>query len=120
MPLLVRETRSEESLHQVFGQFHANDARTEHQHVHIVMFDALMCRIAVMANRSTNAYEFICRDACTDAASANQNAAIRFSIKHRSAHRFCEVWIVRRILVERANIQYRVSESAQHIAHGVF
>src|SRR4030095_2836157 len=81
-------------VHQLRSQFDADDARAEHEHVHIVMLDALTGRIAVMAYRRANPWELVGRYRRADAAAADQHASFRLAGSERLSHRFGEVRII--------------------------
>jgi hypothetical protein len=49
MPLLTGEGRLQECPDQFSGKFGADDARTQTEHVHVIMFDTLMGRVRIMA-----------------------------------------------------------------------
>src|SRR6266436_7956302 len=42
VPLFVRKLCAQKRLHQILGELRADDARTEHEHVHVVVLHALM------------------------------------------------------------------------------
>jgi len=70
------------AVHEIECYIRPDDARPEHEDVHIVVLNALLRRVVVMAHRSAYAFEFVGGDGNTDAAAANQNAAIRLAALH--------------------------------------
>src|SRR5215471_13531696 len=95
VPFLVAESCPQECLYEVFCQLHADYARTENQHIHVVMLDALMRRVAVMADGSADAGHLVGGNTRSNSAAANQHAALCSPIEHRLAYRFGEIRIVR-------------------------
>ncbi len=103
----------EERLHQVLCELRADDARTEHEHVHIVVLHALMRGIGIVAHRRPDPRQLICRHARPDPAAADEHAALGLAVQHCPAHGFGKVWIVGWVFIERADIQHIVSQRAQ-------
>src|SRR5208282_648659 len=120
MPLFVGEFRTHKCLYQVLRQGHANDAGTKHQNVDIVVLNALMRGISVMAHSRTNTRELVGGNAGTDAAAADEHTPFGFAVEDSAAHGFSEIGIVGGIFVESADVEHVVAHRAQHVAHGVF
>src|SRR5689334_7675617 len=81
------------------------------------MFYTLMRRIGVMTHACANPRQFICSNAGADAAAANENSSFGPAIQHRPSDCLGKVWIIGRVFVESADIQYLVPERAEQIAH---
>ena len=112
MPLFIRKLRSQKRFYKVFGELYSNDSRAKHQHVHIIVLDALMRRIRIVANRRAYSQKLVRGNTRSNSAPADQNATLRSSIEHRPAHRFRKIRIVRWIFVECANIEHGVTQPA--------
>ena len=76
MPLFIGKFRTHKRPHQILREGDANNARSEHKHIHIVVLDALMRRISVMAYSRANAGKLVGRDAGADAAAADEDATL--------------------------------------------
>jgi len=61
---------------QFFGERNANNSGPQHQHIHIVMFDALMSGISVVAHGRPDSWDLVDGNGRTDAAAADQHAAL--------------------------------------------
>ena len=80
---------------QFAGQFHTNDAGSEDNHVHIVVFHPLMGGVMIVTEARTDTVNLIGGDRGTHSASANENAAICA---------FCQQGLTERIRVVRVII----------------
>ena len=104
----------------ILGQLFAHDPRTHHQHIPVVVLDALMPGVRIVADAGANADQFIGGHAGANAAAANQHAAFGAAVQNSAADGFGKIRIVRRILVECADVQNFVSQGAQKVPHGIF
>src|SRR6266511_1633224 len=100
-------------VHQLAGQFDADDARAEHEHVHIVMLDALTGRITVMAYRRANPWDLVGRYRRADATAADQHTSFCLAGHECLAHRFGEVRIIDRRGAVRAFVDNLVAALTQ-------
>src|SRR6266545_1442103 len=100
-------------VHQLTSQFDADDARAEHEHVHIVMLDALTSRIAVMTYRRANPRDLVGRYRRADTAAADQHGSFRLAIDQRLTHRLGEVRIIDRLGAVRALVDNLVAALTQ-------
>lgn len=117
--LFVSEIRPEECFHQILGKFDADNARSENQDVHVVVLNALMSGIAVMANCRPDADQFVGGNTGTDPAAADQHTTFGPSVQNGTADGLSEIGVVGGIFVEGADIQHRVTKSAQNISYSV-
>src|SRR5262245_2808421 len=96
MPLFTGKSRIQESEGKVFGQFRADDARPENQHIDIVVLDALVCGVAIVAETGTNSGNLVGRHGSADATAADEDSALRLTTQDTSGHSFSKVRIVHR------------------------
>src|SRR5918993_6060679 len=73
VPLAAVEARAEEGAREVDGELGADDLRPEAEHVHVVVLDALMRRVDVVADRGPDPGELACCDRGTDPRSADEH-----------------------------------------------
>jgi len=110
VPFLMREICAEERPDQVCCQCNSDHAFAKHQNVYVVVLDALMRGVSVMTHPGTYAEQLIRCYARSHAAPANQDAAFGFAAQNSAAYGLGEIRVVGRVFVERAHIQYVVSE----------
>jgi hypothetical protein len=79
---------------QFHGHFVTYDARTQAQHIHVIVFDALMSGIGVMADPRTDAGNLVGCHADADSTAAQQDSAIRAAVKNRLSDLPGKIWIV--------------------------
>src|SRR6266508_5405571 len=80
------EARGQKGAHELGGQLGPPDLRPEAEHVHVVVLDALMRRVGVVADRCANSHELGGRDGRADARSAHEHAALGVAGADRVAH----------------------------------
>src|SRR6266404_4572952 len=114
--LLIGEFRAQKRFHQILRQHDSYYARTEHQHVDVVVLHALMRRISVMAHAGADARDLVGRHAGAHSAAAYKQAARWSTRKPSAAYGLREIRIVGGIFVECANIQHFVTQRPQQIA----
>jgi hypothetical protein len=68
--------RVEERFDDLESEFRTDDPPANAQHIHVVVLDSLMGRVGVVADRGTDAGDFIGRDTDTYAASTNDDPTI--------------------------------------------
>src|SRR6266498_1060225 len=100
-------------VHQLASEFDADHARAEHEHVHLVMLDALTRRVTVMAYRPGNPWDLVGRYRRADAGAADQHASFRLAGHECLAHRFGEVRIIARRGAVRAFVDNLVAALTQ-------
>src|SRR5580700_1448319 len=93
--------------------FLADDARTHHQDIHVVVLDALMSRVVIVAHAGADAGHFVGGNANADAAAADEDAAFGASQLESAADSLGEISIVGGLGVERAKIDDVVTEPLQ-------
>ena len=67
MPFFARELRAQKSMNAFQGRLGANYAGPENDDIHVVVLNALMGRVGVVAKAGANAFDFIGGDAGSDA-----------------------------------------------------
>ena len=72
----VGEASVQERANELAGELDADDTPAEHQHIHVVVLNALMCRIRVMAQSGTNPWNPVRGHRCANPAPAEQDAAL--------------------------------------------
>lgn len=73
------ELRPEEGLDEFDGDGFADDPGADANDIHVIVFDALVGGVAVVADAGPDAGDFVGRHADADAAAADQDAAVRLS-----------------------------------------
>ena len=73
---LAAERRGEERQRALEGGLGADDPRAEGQHVHVVVLDALVRRVRVVAHGGAHAADLVRGDARADAGAADEDPAI--------------------------------------------
>ena len=94
----VRELSRHKCADQFHGYFITDDACSETEDVHVVVFDSLMSRIDVVADSRANARNLVRRHTDPDAAAAEQNAPLCLSGEDRLTHLSREVGIIDRTI----------------------
>src|SRR5581483_7532769 len=92
--LFAGELRRREGADELDGDLRPNDTRAEGEHVHVVVLDALVRGVRVVADGTADAGDLVRRDRCADAAPADQHAAVSAAGCHRIADRAREVGVV--------------------------
>jgi hypothetical protein len=87
-------TAPQKSIDELVGDIGADDTAAEHQHVHVVVLDALMRRVGVVANASADPRQLVDRDTGANAATANHDAAVGLAFDHGEADFFGVVGII--------------------------
>ena len=85
MARLAAEGRREEGERDLERGLRADDAGAEGQDVHVVVLDALVRRVRVVADGGADAADLVGRDAGADARAADQDAAVRLAARRRRA-----------------------------------
>src|SRR5207249_708042 len=81
--LLAVEYRAEERADQIGGEQRADDVRAETEDVHVVVLDALVGRVDVVADRGANSIQLAGRDGRSDARAADEDAALGLAVADR-------------------------------------
>ena len=79
------EFRTQERSHELSRELCTDDFRPDAEHVHVVVLDALVRGVRVVADRRADARQLACCDGGADAGSAHQHAALRVSLEDRVA-----------------------------------
>src|SRR5207249_6848615 len=82
MALLAGKRRSQEGSHQLPSQLRADHPAAHHQHVHVIVLDALMGGIRVVAEPGADARQLVGGDGSADSAAADQDGALRAAIEY--------------------------------------
>ena len=110
---LAAEPRSEERAHELMRELGADDAGAEDDDVHVVVFDALMRGIRVVAHGRAHAGDLAGGDRRADAAAANQHAALGQAVGDREPERERVVRVVDGIRRVRADVEHVVSVTTE-------
>ncbi len=97
MTLLATEARTEVRIDQLGGCRGSDDPGSEGQHVHVIVFNGLMCGVVIVDDSTSNPGDLVRSDRCSCARPAHNDAAFSLSCDHRSAHGSGVVGIVDRI-----------------------
>src|SRR5579859_1719171 len=104
MALFVGEVRPDEGGDDLSRQGRANDPRAETEHVHVVVLDALMGGVSVVAESGPNTMDLVRRDRRANAAPAEKDAAIHRAVEDRRGNFSRVVRIVNRVKAKRAQV----------------
>src|SRR5262249_26547419 len=113
MPRLAGKTSVEKEDAQVLGQLRPNHAGAQHEHVQVVVLNALVGGVSVMAKAGADAGNLVGGDRGADAAAADQDAALRFALQHAQRDSLSVVRIIHRPGAVRADVDEFVAELAQ-------
>src|SRR3954463_9219143 len=78
--LLRVEPRGNERGYELARERRAHDLRAEAEHVHVVVLDALMGAVGVVADRGANAEDLAGGDGSADAGTADEDSALRLAL----------------------------------------
>src|SRR5438270_5386096 len=109
--LLPAKIRVQKGLCGVLREHRPNDACAEDQHVHVVVFHALVSGVMIVTHSCANALEFVCSDRHADATTTDENSTLCLAgSKILSYERGVIGIVVRLIRLESAYIVNRVAE----------
>ena len=94
MPFLAREPGARVSIHQFNRCLRADDAPTQNQNVHVVMFHSLMRRVHVMTQTRPDPFHLVGRNGSANPGPADQNTPLAAIGKHRMTKFFRVVRVV--------------------------
>ncbi len=97
MALLTRESGTKKRGREIPGKFHADYARTENQHVHVVVLHSLVRGVRVVAKAGSNAMDLVGSHAGAHPAPTDQDAPFRPSIEHGVSKRGGKIRIIVRM-----------------------
>jgi len=98
VPFLAAEPGQEESGDDLGGEGTPDDPAPYGDHVGVVVFDRLMCRVGVVSEDRPDSVDFVGGDGGTGSRSAHDHSSIGSPVPDRSADGGCEVGIVNRLL----------------------
>jgi hypothetical protein len=108
-------------MHDLARDLWANNPRAETQDIHIVVLDALMSRVVIVAQASTNAREFVCGDTGPYTTATDDNRPLRSTVSDRLASQPRIVRIVgRRAGLMRPQIHNGIASGRQLLDHHLF
>jgi hypothetical protein len=105
MPRLAGKASVQKCANQLAAKLRTDDAAAEHEDVHVVVLDALVRRIGVMAKPGANPWNPVCGHRCANAAPTEQNPALCSVLVQGSTDGSCIIGIVHRIGVVGAQIE---------------
>ena len=108
-----REARADERTHELVCELGADDARAEHDDVHVVVLHALMRRVGVVADGRANAGDLAGGDRCANPAAADEHAAFRQAVRDGEAHGQRVIGIVDGLDRVRADVEHVVSVTTE-------
>ena len=79
------EARLQKRPDEVGGQLGADDLRAQAEHVQVVVLDALVRRVGVVADRGPDSGELAGRDGGSDARAADEDPALGPAVRERGA-----------------------------------
>jgi acetyl-CoA acyltransferase len=107
MALLARKPGRQIRCGDLARQRDANHSGSHAQHVEVVVLDALMGGIGIVAQRGAGARNLVGRHGRSDAAAANNQAPVRRPCYDRPRHGECKIRVIVRLLVlVRAQVEH--------------
>ncbi len=94
MAFFASKLRSEKGMNALARDLDSDDTGAEHQHIHVVMLDALVGGVSVMTDAGANAANFVSGDAGADAAAADEDAAFGLAVENCAPDFFGVIGIV--------------------------
>ena len=104
--VLAREPGVQKRFHELARQLVADDPAAEHEHVHVVVLDALVGGVAVVAQARANPGDTVGRHRGPDAAAAQDDPAIGAILAHRGAHRRGVIRVIDAFITVGADVQH--------------
>ncbi len=112
--------RAEEESHEIGGQLGADHVRTQAEHVHVVVLDALVGGIRIVADGSADPRQLRGGDRGADTGAADQDAALGLPRADRLAELARLVWIVDpHGTVGDAEVDGIVAENSELLEHAL-
>jgi hypothetical protein len=116
--LLFRaELRSQKRAQNLFGNTDAHDPGADAQHVYVVVLHALVSRVRVVAQRSTDTWYLVCGDACADTRSTYHNASIGGTASYCLTHQTSDIREVYRLGRVCAKVFNLMAQGTQEVNH---
>ena len=103
---LAGEPGVQERVHQLARQLAADHAAAEHEHVHVVVLDALVGGVGVVAQAGAYAGDAVGRHRGADAAAAQDDPAIGAMLAQRGAHRRGVIRVIDALAAVGADVQH--------------
>ena len=94
----------QEGLHQLRHQRRADDPRAQAEHIHIIVFDALVGGVDIVAQAGIDTFDLVGRDTGPNPRAADQNPALGLPFQNRPANLFGIIRIIDRFRAERAQV----------------
>src|SRR5438270_1263707 len=114
------ESCPDQGAHQLGGEARPDHPRAQAEHVHVVVLDALVRRVGVVARRGANPADLCGCERGADAGAADENAALRRAARDRLTELACLVRVVDPHGVGvGAEIDGLVTVAAQELEHGL-
>src|SRR4029077_10442603 len=113
VPFLLRLFGAHKCANKFMCQRFANHATSQDQHIHVIVLDALVRGVRVVAQAGANTSKLVRGHGGTDTASADQYGALHALAENRHGNGFRKIRIVDRRRVTRAKIFHGVSQAAQ-------
>src|SRR5262245_24537105 len=98
----IRRARKDRD--QLAGQCLADDTSAEHQHVHVVVLDALMRRVSVVTEASPDAAMLVRGNRGADAAATDEHSMLADIAGDRAGDRVRVIRVVDRLVAVRAYV----------------
>src|SRR2546425_11781327 len=113
VPLLAGELCGEERPHDLVRKPRADHPRAETEHVHVVVLDGLMRRVAVVADRGADARKFIGGNRHAGSAAADDHASVDLTLAKHNGHGLGVVGVIHGSGAMRAEIENYVARLGQ-------
>jgi hypothetical protein len=120
MPLFVRESGAQKRPDQLVSEFDTDHPRTHHKHVHIVVFDALVGGIRVMAQAGADAGDLVGGHGSADARPAHNDASVSPARTDRVPDGRREIRVIHRCRAVCAAVQRFVGQATHKRKQSLF
>ena len=120
MALLARESCRGERANQLVRERFADDASPENQNIHVVVLDALVGGVGIVAESRSHSPDLIGRHRCANTAAAYQNTTLTHSCDDRLANECSIVRVVHRNRRVSTEVFDLVSDRREKLPHDDF
>ena len=108
---------ADEGLHQFAREGGSDDPSPEHEDVHVVVLDSLVCGVDVMTDRGAHPLELVRGHRGADAAAADEHAPLGSPIDHGLAHGLGRIGVIDGGGGMGAHIDHLVAFPSKKVGH---
>ncbi len=101
-------------------QFRPDDSATDAQHVHVVVLDALVCRVGVVTDRCPNTGNFVCRHADANTAATDHDPSIGVTADDLASNGDREIGVITAQIAVGATVDQGGEERTKTLRNRLF